>query len=59
MIAETARLSKLIPKTQLTTAILLGIILAVATQYILKKTIFGYEMDVNRSKYTCGADGRN
>lgn len=46
LIADTARLSKLIPKTQLTTAIILGIILALATQFILKKTIFGYEMNV-------------
>ncbi|WP_312430041.1 ABC transporter permease [Lacrimispora sp.] len=46
MIAMTARLHKLIPKSQLTTAILLGIILAVMTQFILKITIFGYEMNV-------------
>ena len=46
MIAETARLSKLIPKTQLTTALMLGILLAVMVHFIFKKTIFGYEMNV-------------
>lgn len=46
MIAETARLSKLIPKTQLTTALMLGILLSVLVHFIFKKTIFGYEMNV-------------
>ncbi len=46
MIAETARLSKLIPKTQLTTAILIGVVLAILVQFILKRTNYGYEMNV-------------
>lgn len=45
-IADSARLLKLIPQTQLTTAIFLGIIVAVILQFMLTKTVFGYEIHV-------------
>ena len=45
-IADSAVLSKLIPQTQLTTAIILAIIVAIVLQFILKKTVFGYEVEV-------------
>lgn len=46
LIADTAKLTKLIPKTQLTTAVLIGIGLAFLMYLIQKKTVFGYEMTV-------------
>lgn len=46
MIAESARLTKLIPKTQLTTAILVAVAAAFVMQFILTRTTFGYEMQV-------------
>ncbi len=45
-IAESAKLMKLIPQTQLTTAIFLGIIVAFVLQFLLTKTVFGYEVHV-------------
>ncbi len=45
-IAESAKLIKLIPQTQLTTAIFLGIIVALVLQFLLTKTVFGYEVHV-------------
>lgn len=45
-IAESAMLVKLIPQTQLTTAIFLVIIVAVLLQFMLNRTVFGYEVQV-------------
>lgn len=45
-IADTAKLTKLIPQTQLTTAIFLVIGVALLLQFILNKTVFGYEVHV-------------
>lgn len=46
VIEETAKLSKLIPQTQLTTAIFVAILAAIILQYLLEKTVFGYEVKV-------------
>ena len=45
-ISETAKLSKLIPQTQLTSAFILGIAIALMLQFMLNKTVFGYEIKV-------------
>lgn len=45
-IAEGAKLMKLIPQTQLTTAIFIVIIVACLLQFILHRTVFGYEIKV-------------
>jgi simple sugar transport system permease protein len=45
-IADSAKLMKLIPQTQLTIAIFVVIIVAVVLQYMLHKTVFGYEIKV-------------
>ncbi len=46
IIPQTARLTKLIPKTQLTTAVLLVLFVAIIVQFILSKTSYGYEIKV-------------
>jgi len=46
MIADGARLTRLIPQTQLTTAIIIAILVAVILQFILDRTAFGYEVQV-------------
>ncbi len=46
MIEDTAKLTKLIPQTQLTTAIFIAIITACVLAYLLDKTVFGYEIKV-------------
>ncbi|WP_025640482.1 ABC transporter permease [Schnuerera ultunensis] len=46
MIADSAKLTKLIPQTQLTTAIFVAILAACILQYVLEKTVFGYEIKV-------------
>nr|WP_325258859.1 ABC transporter permease [uncultured Oscillibacter sp.] len=46
MLPKAALLSKLIPKTQLTTALLLAILLAVAIYFFYKKTRLGYNIRV-------------
>lgn len=45
-IMETARLPRLVPRSQLTVAILLIVVIAVLLQLLLKKTALGYEMRV-------------
>jgi simple sugar transport system permease protein len=45
-IQESAKLMKLIPQTQLTIALLIVIAVAVILQYMLDRTVFGYEMKV-------------
>ena len=44
MILETAELTRLIPKTQLTTAVLIAVIAAFILHFILTRTTYGYEM---------------
>lgn len=46
MILNSAKLMKLVPQTQLTIAIFLAIIVAFLLQYMLHKTVFGYEIKV-------------
>jgi len=46
MIEDTAKLTKLIPQTQLTTAIFVAILTACLLAYLLEKTVFGYEIKV-------------
>ncbi|MDO5348493.1 MAG: ABC transporter permease [Lachnospiraceae bacterium] len=45
-IQESAQLTKLIPQTQLTSAIFLVILIAIILQLMLNKTVFGYEIKV-------------
>jgi len=45
-ILDSAKLVKLIPQTQLTIAIFLAILVAIILQYMLQKTVFGYEIKV-------------
>ncbi len=45
-IMETARLPRLVPRSQLTVAILLIVVIAILLQLLLKKTALGYEMRV-------------
>lgn len=45
-ILETARLPRLVPRSQLTVAIILIAVIAVLLQLLLKKTALGYEMRV-------------
>lgn len=45
-ILETAKLPRLVPRSQLTIAILIVIVIAVLLQLLLKKTALGYEMRV-------------
>lgn len=45
-IMESARLTKLIPQTQLTTSIFLVIAVALLLQFMLDKTVFGYEIKI-------------
>lgn len=46
MIQDTARLTKLAPRSQLTTAILIAVVIAVLLQVLLRRTALGYEMQV-------------
>jgi simple sugar transport system ATP-binding protein len=46
MVMNTARLDRLIPQTQLTTAIILIILIAVVLQFILSHTAYGYEIKI-------------
>lgn len=46
IIADGARLTKLIPQTQLTTAIFVAIFVACVLQFLLSETVFGYEIKV-------------
>jgi simple sugar transport system ATP-binding protein len=46
MIENTARLNRLIPQTQLTTAIILAVLIAVVLQFILSRSAYGYEIKV-------------
>lgn len=46
MVAESARLSKLVPKTQLTSAIFVAALVAVVLYLMLTRTAFGYEIQV-------------
>lgn len=45
-ILDSAKLTKIIPQTQLTTAIFLVIAVALILQFILDKTVFGYEIKI-------------
>lgn len=45
-IQDTAKLIRLIPQTQLTIALIVGIVLAVVLQFMLNRTAFGYEIQV-------------
>jgi simple sugar transport system permease protein len=46
MIQDTARLTKLAPHSQLTTAIFIAIFIAILLQVLIKRTALGYEMQV-------------
>jgi simple sugar transport system ATP-binding protein len=46
MIESTARLNRLIPQTQLTTAIILAVLIAVVLQFVLSRSAYGYEIKV-------------
>ncbi|RGY96178.1 ABC transporter permease [Clostridium sp. AM58-1XD] len=45
-IADSAKLAKLIPQTQLTVAIFVVILVAILLQFMLDRTVFGYEVQV-------------
>jgi len=45
-IAKSAELMKLIPQTQLTTGIIIAILVAIVLQIMLDRTVFGYEIQV-------------
>jgi len=45
-ILETAKLAKLIPKSQLTTGFLIGAAIAIALAFILDRTVLGYKIRV-------------
>ncbi len=45
-ISDNAKLTRLIPQTQLTTAFFLAIVIALFLQFMLSKTVFGYEIKV-------------
>ena len=45
-IQESAQLFRLIPQTQLTIALLVGIALAVILQFVLNRTAYGYEVQI-------------
>ena len=45
-IQQSAQLYRLIPQTQLTIALIIGVVLAVILQLVLNHTIFGYEIQV-------------
>ena len=45
-IQESAKLVRLIPQTQLTIALLVGVALAIILQFILNRTAYGYEIQV-------------
>ena len=45
-IVDTAKLMKLIPQTQLTVALFIAIIVAIILQFLLNRTVFGYEIKV-------------
>jgi len=45
-IMETAKLTKLIPKSQLTTGFLIGAAIAIALAFILERTVLGYKIRV-------------
>ncbi|MDY0235624.1 MAG: ABC transporter permease [Gudongella sp.] len=50
-IAESAQLTRLIPQTQLTTAIILAIVVALLVQFLLDRTVFGYEVKVTGQNF--------
>lgn len=45
-ILESAQLSKIVPRSQLTSAIFMAIIIALILEWMLKKTVLGYEIKV-------------
>lgn len=45
-IQESAKLLRIIPQTQLTIAIIVGIVLAIVLQFVLNRTAYGYEIQV-------------
>ena len=45
-IADSARLMRLVPQTQLTIALLIVIAVAIIIQFMLDRTVFGYELKV-------------
>lgn len=51
-IAETAKLTRLIPQTQLTTAIILAIVVALLAEFLINRTVFGYEVKVTGHNFT-------
>jgi ABC-type uncharacterized transport system, permease component len=52
MIAEQSRLTKLIPSSSVSTALLIGLIIVLLYQLIIRKTKFGYEFEI------CGINPR-
>lgn len=45
-ILDSARLVKIVPKSQLTTAILIAVVMAILLEFLLRKTALGYEIKV-------------
>ena len=45
-ILGSAELSKLVPRSQLTTAFIIAVVLAVVLEFVMRKTVFGYETQV-------------
>ncbi len=45
-IQESAKLMKLVPQTQLTIALILVVVVAIILQYMLDRTVFGYEIKI-------------
>ncbi|MEL7610442.1 MAG: ABC transporter permease [Bacillota bacterium] len=45
-VLESARLTRLVPKTQVTTAILIAVVIAILLYILMNKTMLGYEMKV-------------
>ncbi len=45
-ILETARLAKIVPKTQLTYGLIIAIVIAVIVYFVQRRTVFGYKMKV-------------
>ncbi len=53
-ILDTAKLTKLIPKSQLTTGFLVGVAIAIVLAFILERTVLGYKIRVAGNNRTAG-----
>ncbi|MCQ4922430.1 ABC transporter permease [Tissierella carlieri] len=49
MILDSAKLTKIVPRSQLTTAIIMAVIIAIVLEWMLRKTALGYEIQVTGS----------